>query len=380
MELIGFIWGNVVPFVFVLTVLVFVHEMGHYWVARRSGVRVEVFSIGFGPEIFGWTDKVGTRWKIGAVPLGGYVKMFGEGESVEEEEGEERPLTDAEKKVSFVHKSLLQRIAIVAAGPIANFLLAIVLLTGVFGISGSPRLLPFVSTVQSDSAAAEAGLLPGDEILRVNDEGIESFDDLRRIVSDSPGVPIEIVVARATAEEVLTATPKVHRVPGPDGREREIGLLGVTADSAKVEYIRFGPGEAVWKSVETTVVMSGRILGYLGEIIVGSRPSEEVGGPLRIAQMSAEVAEGGFVNLINFMAILSINLGLINLFPIPMLDGGHLVFFIAEAIRGRPLTERVQEYGFRFGLFLVLLLMVFATWNDLVHHFKVLEFLKGLVT
>jgi len=223
-------------------------------------------------------------------------------------------------------------------------------------------------------------LLPGDEILSVGDETIHSFDDLRRIISGKPGVPIQIVVARDGSERNLTATPVVHKVSGADGQEREVGLLGVAADSSKVEYVRFGPAEAVWKSVEVTISMSGRILEYLGQIIVGSRPSEELGGPLRIAQMSAEVAEGGLVNRINFMAVLSINLGLINLFPIPMLDGGHLVFFFAEAIRGRPLTERIQEYGFRFGLILVLLLMVFATWNDLVHHFKVFEFLKGLVT
>ncbi|MBL6928850.1 MAG: RIP metalloprotease RseP [Rhodospirillales bacterium] len=380
MELIGFVWDNVVPFVFVLTVLVFVHEMGHYWVARRSGVRVEVFSIGFGPEIYGWNDGAGTRWKISAIPLGGYVKMFGEADSMEDDEGDERALTEAEKKVSFAHKGLLQRIAIVAAGPIANFVLAIVLFAGIFGISGSPRLLPFVATVQSGSAAAEAGLTPGDEILRAGGEAVLSFDDLRRIVSGNPGVPIEIVVARDGAEKVLSATPHVKTVTGPDGSESKIGLLGVSADSSKLEYVRFGPVDAVWKSVEVTISMSWRILEYLGQMIVGSRPSEELGGPLRIAQMSAEVAEGGFVNLINFMALLSINLGLINLFPIPMLDGGHLVFFVAEAIRGRPLTERIQEYGFRFGLILVLLLMVFATWNDLVHHFKVLEFLEGLVT
>ncbi|MBT3360024.1 MAG: RIP metalloprotease RseP [Rhodospirillales bacterium] len=380
MELIGFVWDNVVPFVFVLTVLVFVHEMGHYWVARRSGVRVEVFSIGFGPEIYGWNDKAGTRWKISAIPLGGYVKMFGEADSMEGDEGEERALTEAEKDISFAHKGLLQRIAIVAAGPIANFALAIVLFAGIFGISGSPRLLPFVATVQSDSAAAVAGLVPGDEILRVDDEAIHSFDDLRRIVSGKPGISIDILVARDGLQRTFTATPKVHKVSGADGSEREVGLLGVSADSSRLEYVRLGPGEAVWKSVEVTVSMSWRILEYLGQMIVGSRPSEELGGPLRIAQMSAEVAEGGFVNLINFMALLSINLGLINLFPVPMLDGGHLVFFFAEAIRGRPLTERIQEYGFRFGLILVLLLMVFATWNDLVHHFKVLEFLEGLVT
>ncbi|MDX9860867.1 MAG: RIP metalloprotease RseP [Rhodospirillales bacterium] len=380
MELFSLVWDNVVPFVFVLTVLVFVHEMGHYWVARRCGVRIEVFSIGFGPELFGWNDRSGTRWKVSAVPLGGYVKMFGEGDLVEDEEGRERALSDEEKKVSFAHKRLGQRAAIVAAGPLANFLLAVVLLGGLFALAGSPRLLPVVATVQADSAADQAGIQPGDHILSVAGEEMHWFDDLRRAIADLPGAETEIVLRRGDAEYAVKVVPRVVSVPDPAGGTREVGQLGVTADAAQVGYLRYGPATAVWKALETTVVMSGRILGYLGEIIVGAKPADEVGGPLRIAQMSAEVAAGGFVNLVNFMAVLSINLGLINLFPIPMLDGGHLVFFGAEAVRGRPLGPRTQEYGFRFGLILVFLLMIFATWNDLVYHFKFIEFIKQLVT
>lgn len=380
MELISLIWDNVVPFLFVLTVLVFVHELGHYWVARRAGVRIEVFSIGFGKEIYGWTDKTGTRWKISAVPLGGYVKMFGEGDTVGEEGEDERPLTAAEKKVSFVHKRLSQRAAIVVAGPLANFLFAIVLFIGMFSFVGSPQLLPVVAEVHSGSAAEEAGFLPGDQILRVGDEDIEWFSDLRKVIARSPRITVGIAVLRDGSERMLTATPKVRVVDGSDGVQREIGSLGVTADASKVERIRENPADAALKAVQMTVSMSGQILDYLGQILVGTRSAEELGGPLRIAQMSAEVAEGGFTNLINFMAVLSINLGLLNLFPIPMLDGGHLVFFLAEAVRGRPLTPRIQEYGFRFGMILVFLLMVFATWNDLVYHFKVFDFLKGLIT
>lgn len=380
MEVLSFIWADVVPFLFVLTVLVFVHELGHYWVARRCGVRIEVFSIGFGPELFGWTDKAETRWKISAVPLGGYVKMFGEGDTLEDEDGEERELTAEERKVSFAHQSLRRRAAIVVAGPLANFLFAFVVLGVLFGITGTPRLLPVVAQVQPGSAAAAAGLEPGDRIVSVGGTPIHWFDDLRREIASRPGVTVKLDVQRKGGDVTLTATPKREVATAPDGTTREYGQLGVSADPAHVDYVRNSPGVAAWKAAETTIGMGGRILDYLGQIVVGSRPANEVGGPLRIAQMSAEVAAGGLINLVNFMAILSINLGLLNLFPIPMLDGGHLVFYLAEALRGRPLTPRVQEYGFRFGLILVFLLMIFATWNDLVYHFKVFEFLRQLIT
>lgn len=380
MGLFTLLWDNVVPFLFVLTVLVFVHEMGHYWVARRCGVRIEVFSIGFGPELFGWNDKTGTRWKISAIPLGGYVKMFGEGDTIADADGQERDISDEEKKVSFAHKRLGQRAAIVAAGPVANFLLAIVLLGALFALAGSPRLLPVAASVQAGSAAADAGIQPGDRILSVAGEEIEWFDDLRRTIAELPGMQVDVALRRGDVERIVKVAPKAVSVPDPAGGTREVGQLGVTADPSQIGYLRYDPATAAWKAVETTVVMSGRILGYLGQIIVGARPADEVGGPLRIAQMSAEVAAGGIVNLINFMAVLSINLGLINLFPIPMLDGGHLVFFMAEGLRGRPLGPRTQEYGFRFGLILVFLLMIFATWNDLVYHFKVIELIKQLVT
>ena len=377
MELIGLVWDYIVPFLFVLTILVFVHELGHYWVARRVGVRIEVFSVGFGRELFGWTDSKGTRWKISLIPLGGYVKMFGEDTSTVDEKGDERLLTEAEREVSFAHKSVGRRAAIVAAGPAANFVLAIVLFAILFGAVGSPRLLPFVATVQQGTAAEEAGFLPGDRVLSVDGEPIEWFDDLRRVIAENPGQRVEIAVRRDGEEIFLAATPRASEEPGPDGIVRRIGKLGVAADASKVERVRYGPGQAVWRAAEATVSMSVRILDYLGQVIVGDMPASEMGGPIRIAQMSGEVAQGGFINLLNFMAVLSINLGLINLFPVPMLDGGHLVFFMAEALRGKPLTQRFQEYGFRFGLILVFLLMIFVTWNDLVHHLKVFEFLKG---
>ncbi|MBL6957612.1 MAG: RIP metalloprotease RseP [Rhodospirillales bacterium] len=379
MEFIGFLWDYVIPFLFILTVLVFVHELGHYLIARRNGVRVEVFSVGFGREIYGWTDRVGTRWKISAVPLGGYVKMFGEGDFIDEDGEDERPLTPEEQAVSFHHKKLGQRAAIVAAGPIANFLFAIVLLAGLFSIAGNPSPYSAIGTIQSDSAAADAGFKSGDRILSIEGESILWFEDLRRIISVNPGRKLSFQVLREDQELSLVATPKARKMKSDSGEMREIGLLGVSPDPEQVGYIRMNPLSATWMAVERTYGLTAQIMNALGQIISGQRTAKELGGPLRIAQISGQMAQGGVMNLIFFMAALSINLGLINLFPIPMLDGGHLVFYMAEAVRGRPIGARAQEYSFRFGLILVLLLMVFVTWNDLVQ-LKVFEFLKQLIT
>ena len=378
MEFLTFLWDYVVPFLIILTVLVFVHEMGHYWVARRSGVRVEVFSVGFGPEIYGWTDSHQTRWKISAVPLGGYVKMFGEYD-FEGGPEDQRPMTDEERAVSFHHKRLRQRTAIVAAGPLANFLFAILVFAALFGTVGSPHPMSAVGVVVADSAAEEAGLQPGDRIVSINAEPVAWFEDLRRVVSANPEMALRIIVLREGTEIVVTATPKRHTTTDEDGASKEIGLLGVQPDPSQVGYERRDPLTAMWMGVEHAVGLTTAILKYLGEMIVGSQDTDQLGGPLRIAQISGQMAQGGLVNLVFFMAALSVNLCLINLFPIPMLDGGHLVFYLFEAIRGRPLDYRVQEYGFRFGLILVLLIMIFATWNDLVH-LKVFEFFKQLMT
>ena len=363
MIIIDFLMDWIVPFLFILTVLVFVHELGHYWVARRCGVRVEVFSIGFGPELFGKTDRHGTRWKFSALPLGGYVKMFGE----HAESEEKSPLSPAERKVAFTHKSVGRRAAIVAAGPVANYLLAIVLFAGMFAIIGNPRLLAVVGSVVEDSAAAEAGFQPGDRIIRVAGEPIEWFDDLRSIVAVNPGVAVEVRLVRGNEEVMLTATPR----PAPPG-EGEAGAagrgqLGVIADSAQLGYVRDDPLTASWRAVQMSYDLTVRILAYVGQVVVGQRSAEDIGGPIRIAHMAGEMADQGFRELFYLMAVLSVNLGLINLFPIPMLDGGHLVFYAAEAIRGRPLAARIQEYGLRFGLLLVFLIMILVIWNDVVN-------------
>ena len=378
MSIINTLWDYIVPFLFILTVLVYVHEIGHYLAARFNGVRVEVFSIGFGPEIYGWTNKAGTRWKIGAVPLGGYVKMFGESE-MESGEGEAADMTAEERAVSFYAKRIGQRAAIVAAGPIANFIFAILAFATLYSTLGRPRPLAVVGQVMVESAAAKAGFKAGDLIVDINGKAINWFEDLRRIVSVNPGVRLSFGVRRGDAEITLAAAPKLKEIDEGGGITRRFGQLGVGMDISQVGYERVPIFEAAWLGVERTYSMTTRILAYLGQIIDGKRGANELGGPIRIAQLSGQMAQGGLFNLFFFMAALSVNLGLINLFPIPMLDGGHLAFYAAEAIRGRPLGPRVQEYSFRFGLILVFLLMIFATWNDLVQ-LKVIEFFKELIT
>lgn len=367
----------VFPFLVVLTVLVFVHELGHFLVARYNNVRVEVFSIGFGKELFGFNDSHGTRWKFGVMPLGGYVKMFGQGEVVENGE-DERELSDEEKAVSFHHKRLSQRAAIVVAGPLANFIFAIIVLAGLFYVSGTPNPLAGIGTVQAGSAADKAGILSGDRVIMIAGKEVKWFEDLRQIVMASPNVPLTMKIIRADAQISLIATPKPHFVQ-QDGVETQIGLLGVTPNPQMVEYEDVGIVDSIFKGAQKTNELTLNILTSVGRMISGSVSREELGGPIRIAQLSGQMAQGGLANLVFFIAALSINLGLINLFPIPMLDGGHLLFYFLEAIIGRPVNEKAQEYSFRFGLILILLLMVFVTWNDLVQ-LKVFEYLKNLVS
>ena len=367
------------PFLFALTVLIFFHELGHFWIARLAKVRVEVFSVGFGAELFGWNDKAGTRWKIGVIPLGGYVKMFGQSDLPGDEDEDEPPLTDEEKAVSFQHKTLAQRTAIVAAGPIANFILSVVLIAGLMATFGAARPYAGVGEIMPGSAAAEAGFEAGDRIISIDGEPVEWFSDLVRIVSVQPEILLKIKVRRGDDELVLTATPKRHQQPGAEGKTVEIGLLGVRYDPQQMNYERQNPLMAVWMGIQQTASLTEKTLSFLGQIISGRQGTEGIGGPLRIVQYAGITFQSGIENFILFMAVLSINLGLINLFPIPILDGGHLLFFAVEAIRGRPLGPQAQEYGFRFGLILVLILMVFVTWNDLVQ-LRVFEFIKELVT
>lgn len=378
MELIEGIWFNVILFLILITVLVFVHEMGHYLVARWNGIRVEVFSIGFGPEVFGWNDRHQTRWKISLIPLGGYVKMFGEMLVPDKESGAEpSSLSPEERAVAFHTKSLGQRSAVVVAGPAANFVFAVLVLALLFAISGQSYTVPRVENVLPGSAAEQAGFQPGDLFKAIDGTAIERFEEVQRIVGLRPNVPLEIVVLRDGREVTLTATPTLKEFEDNFGNVHRIGQLGVSRGGK--ERVRHDPATAVWQAGKETVQLTFATLTAIGQMITGTRPAAEIGGPLRIAKLTGDVARSDLPYLIWFMAYISINLGLINLFPIPMLDGGHLLFYVAELVRGKPLGARAQEYGFRFGLVLVLSLMVFATWNDLVY-LRVVDFIKRLVT
>jgi regulator of sigma E protease len=379
--MIGFLHhglGYIVPFLFILTVLVFVHEFGHYFIARRNGVRVDVFSIGFGPEVFGWHDRAGTRWKFSAIPLGGYVKMFGDNDASSglPAAGLSR-MTPAEREVSFHYKRLGQRAAIVVAGPAANFVFAIVVLAILFMTFGQPFTPAQVGQVQPGSAAERGGIKPGDVIVKINGASVQSFENVQQDVRLNPGVPMAIVVKRDGRDLTFHVTPTKTELTDRFGNHYEIGLLGIARNG--VDYVKRDPATALLQAGAETWTLSADTLQAMWQIVIGTRGTDELGGPLRIAQMSGDVAQGGIVAVVWFMAVLSINLGLINLFPVPVLDGGHLLFYAAEALRGKPLGQRAQEYGFRIGLALVLTLMVFATWNDLVH-LRIVEFVKGLVT
>lgn len=380
MDLLNLIGDYLVPFLIILSILVFIHEMGHYLAARWCGVKIDAFSIGFGPELFGWYDKRGTRWKVSALPLGGYVKMFGDADvtsrpasnvSGGKEDttgnwagGVERPLTPEERAVSFHHKRLGQRTLIVAAGPLANFLFAGVLLAGFFIFVGQPTTPPEIGQVLEGSPAEAADLRPGDRILTVNGAAVERFEQIQRQVQLNLEQPLELVVLRDGREVELVAYPEIVDLEDNFGNVHRMARLGIAASGT--EYVRYGPVEALWRAGEETLSLTTATLKALGQIVTGVRSTDELGGPVRIAEMSGHMAMAGLVSVVWFMAVLSVNLGLINLFPVPMLDGGHLLFYAIEAVRGRPLGEKAQEIGFRIGLALVLMLFVFVTWNDLV--------------
>ncbi|ABC22393.1 RIP metalloprotease RseP [Rhodospirillum rubrum] len=356
---------TVLSFLVVLTAVVFVHEFGHFLVARLNGVRVEVFSIGFGRELFGFNDRYGTRWRLSLLPLGGYVRFFGDADETSGTAETTRPLSKAEEAVSFHHKRVGQRFAIVLAGPMANFLFSIVVFAGLYMTIGQPHSAPVVGEVIAGSAAAEAGLLAGDRIVAIDGTPIDRFQDVRRVVPLSNGAPLHIDILRDNAPLAVIALPRMVETDDGLGNKVQVAQLGVKVSLSQADVQRLGPLDALGQAVGQTWQLSADTLTYLGQVVRGNRSAEELGGPVRIAQFSGKAAERGVLDLVTFIALLSVNLGLINLFPIPMLDGGHLMFYTIEALRGRPLGARAQEYGLRFGLALVLAMMVFATWNDL---------------
>jgi regulator of sigma E protease len=443
------LWFYGGTFIIVLSILVFVHEWGHYIVARMCGVKVETFSIGFGKEIFGWNDKNDTRWKISLIPLGGYVKMFGDtdpassGHTEGVKEGDKvRPFTKAEKEVAFYTKSVAKRSAIVVAGPAINFLFAIILLFGLYSYHGQPVTPPMASAVIVDSAADKGGIKPHDKILSIAGEKISRFEDIRRIVMVALDTPLEFVIERDGKEITLMATPEKQELTDRFGFSHSRGMLGIigpgqglaiknivsvagrkvkdanaarkallsrmdrrtrielrrgeetidaliiyprkdlnlalkdksspeygaliVADGEIEEILELGPINGIKAAVTETADITRSTLYALGQIFTGTRSVTELGGIIRIGAIAGDMAQAGWIAIITFTALLSINLGLINLFPIPMLDGGHLMFYAIEALKGKPVSEKVQEYAFRFGFAVLIGMMLFANINDIV--------------
>ena len=362
--------GYAIPFLFVLTIVVFFHELGHFLLARVAGVKVLIFSLGFGPELFGFNDRRGTRWRVSAVPLGGYVKFFGDDTEASTPSVETlASMTEEERAGSFHHKKVGARAAIVAAGPIANFLLAIGIFTCLFTFFGKPSTTARVDKIEAQSAAEAAGFQVGDVVTAIDGTRIDSFTDMQRIVGTRAGERLTFTVKRGDSTVQLQGTPELQVVKDPFGNAHKRGVLGITRKTVAGDVLteRVDPATALWLGVKETWFVIERTVAYIGGVFTGREAADQVGGPLRIAQISGQVATIGVAALIQLAAVLSISIGLLNLFPVPLLDGGHLLFYAVEAVRGRPLSERAQEVGFRIGLGLVLMLMVFATYNDILH-------------
>jgi regulator of sigma E protease len=350
----------VLGFLLLITPVVYFHELGHYWVARKAGVVVDVFSIGFGPELFGWTAQTGTRWRISAIPLGGYVKMRGD-EDAASTPARGRQMDDG----SFGNASLYRRMAIVAAGPIANFILGILLFAFVYMAVGKQTIPATIGDVMPEMPAAAAGLQPGDRVLQVDGVEVRNFNDMRGLVVESPGRPLDFVIRRNGREIILSVTPESRFNPqlGID-----IGVLGVTSPPVG-DYEKMGPSAALVTASSDAFHMSVMILRGLGRAVTGNMQQGEVGGPVRIAEISGSVLNQGIVPFILLTAVISINLGLINLLPIPALDGGHLFFFLLEFLRGKPLPLGFQAALMRGGIAVLMGLTVFLVVMDVVRLF-----------
>lgn len=366
----SFLLGYLVPFLFVLTIVVFVHELGHFLVGRWCGVDVKTFSIGFGRELFGFNDRHGTRWRFALIPLGGYVKFSGDADATSSGvDSEVQQMTPEQRARTFPAQSIGERAAIVAAGPIANFILAILIFAGTVYAFGRPILAPRVDQVVAGGAAERAGLRSGDLVLSINGREIRSFSDMQREISIRPNETLSVVVERADSAVTIPVTPDLVETSSALGKQR-IGIVGIQASRRAEDWSvqHFSFLESIKSGFTETWFVVDRTYDYLSKLVSGRESTDQLSGPIRIAQVSGMVASnGGVLALINLAAILSVSIGLMNLLPVPMLDGGHLMFYAIEALRGRPLSERAQEIGFRVGLGLVLMLMLFVTWNDLVH-------------
>lgn len=364
----GFLTGYIVPFVLVLSLLVFVHEMGHYLVGRWSGIRILAFSVGFGPEVAGYTDSHGTRWKLSAIPLGGYVRFFGDADAASRPEKEEfEMLTPEERAQTLSGAPLWKRAATVAAGPIANFLLAIVIFAVLFSIFGKPVADPVVAEVKSPSAAERAGVQPGDVLLALDGMTVTTFDDVRRYVSVRPEIPITVTIRRGDEERDLPMVPERSEITDQFGNKMEIGLIGIVTNqqSGNFRVEQLTPLQAIGEGVRQTGHVITGTFDYLVNLVTGRMNADQLGGPVRVAQASGQMATLGVAAVLQLAAVLSVSIGLLNLMPVPVLDGGHLVLYALEAVRGRPVGAAAQEIAFRIGLAMILSLMVFATWNDI---------------
>jgi regulator of sigma E protease len=361
--------GYAVPFLIVLTIVVFFHELGHFLVARFFGVKIEAFSIGFGPELIGWEDRHETRWRISAIPLGGYVKFFGD-ETIASKPDASKKLeqySKATRKQMFQFKPVGQRALIVLAGPLANFVLAVFIFSSLFMTVGKAIIEPRIGEIVAGSPAQSAGFQAHDLILSIDGQAIRSFSEVQRLVAMSGGSPMKIKVQRGPNLLELNVAPRLDTVNEKIGGAQKVWLIGLRSESAggHVRYERYDPLTSLVMAVKETWFFMDRTLAFFHDLFTGHAHLRDLGGPIRIAQVSGDAAEAGPLALITLTALLSVSIGVLNLFPIPMLDGGHLMFYAIEAVRKRPLSEKMQEIGFRLGLAVVLTFAVLVTWNDL---------------
>ena len=356
----------ILSFIVLISIVVFIHEYGHYYFAKKYKVGVTDFSIGFGKELFGFNDKDGTRWKICAIPLGGYVKFFGDSNSASQPTSLSKIDEDDHSKL-LTTKPLYQRAIIVSAGPIANFILAIFIFAIIFMTVGKDISIPVISEVKENSPAQEAGLKSKDQIIFIDNKKIESINDVALFITTSKNNSVKIDVLRNQTELSFSVIPEKKMTKDNFGNNIERKLIGIKIAPlrGKLNREKMGPTKALYLSVKETYNTIAMTLSYIGRMISGQESADQLGGPIKIAQISGKVAEYGLVPFLSIMAYISISLGLINLFPIPLLDGGHLFFYLIEFIRGKPLSENVQIYFYKFGMAVLFTLMFFATFNDL---------------
>ena len=359
----------ILPFIALILVVVFIHEYGHYYFAKRYGVGVTDFSIGFGQEIFGWNDKSGTRWKICWIPLGGYVKFFGDRNVFSQADQEKiiKRYNEEDRKKLFVLKPLYQRVLIVFGGPLANFLLALVIFFSIYTFIGKDFTPAVINEVQSDSPAMVGGLKQNDVILEIDGNEVKSIMDVSKYIMMSTDDFIDFKVKRSYDELLLKIKPNIVLSEDNLGNKINKRVVGIKlgAQNNEINHVKLGPAKAIYHAAHEVYYVSTSSLKYIGAMIFGKADTSQLGGPIRIAKISGQVAEFGLLAFISMMAYISISLGLVNLFPIPMLDGGHLMFYAFEKVLGRPLSQNTQEGFFRIGLFVLLSLMVFTTFNDL---------------